>query len=339
MSKLFTPFRLKNLELKNRIAMSPMCMYSAGDDGQITDWHQIHYATRAIGGIDLILQEATAVEKRGRITANDLGIWDDTFVADMKKFVKLIHSLNCKIAIQLAHAGRKCEVKNEKIIAPSAIKWNENYPIPTEMNKKDIRDVIISFTQAATRAVLAGYDAIEIHAAHGYLIHEFLSPLSNHRNDEYGGNTINRTRLLQEILTEIKKIIPTDMPIFIRVSATDYVKGGLNIDETMTIIDIIKDLVDIVDCSTGGLLSPRIDLYPGYQIKFAEKIKNSLNIPTAAIGLITRPEMAEEIVGNERADLVLLGRVLLRQPYWPMYAAHILKADFIYPTQYIRGKY
>ncbi|MDI6833965.1 MAG: NADPH dehydrogenase NamA [Bacteroidales bacterium] len=339
MSKLFNPFKLKNLQLKNRIAMSPMCMYSATDDGRITDWHQIHYASRAIGGVGLIIQEATAVEKRGRITANDLGIWDDSFVSDLSKFVENIHSLDCKIAIQLAHAGRKCEVTNERIIAPSAIQWSEKYPIPTEMTKNDINEVIIAFTQAAKRASLAGYDAIELHAAHGYLIHEFLSPLSNHRIDEYGGNTINRTRFLKEILTEIKNVIPSNMPIFIRVSASDYIEGGLNIDETLAIIDIIKDLIDIVDCSSGGLLSPRIDLYPGYQIGFAETIKKFFNISTAAVGLITTPEMAEEIIGNQRADLVLLGRVLLRQPYWPMYAAHILKADFTYPTQYIRGKY
>lgn len=339
MSKLFSPFKLKNLELKNRIAMSPMCMYSASDDGKITDWHRIHYATRAIGGVGLIIQEATAVEKRGRITANDLGIWDDIFVSDLRNFVEHIHALDCKIAVQLAHAGRKCEVTKEKIIAPSAIQWSEKYPIPTEMTKKDINEVITAFTQAANRAVLAGYDALEIHAAHGYLIHEFLSPLSNHRQDEYGGNTINRTRILKDILTEIKNVIPADMPIFIRVSATDYIEGGLNIDETLAIIDIIKDLVDIVDCSTGGLLSPRIDLYPGYQIGFAETIKKYFNISTAAVGLITTPEMAEEIISNQRADLVLLGRALLRQPYWPMYAAHILKADFTYPTQYIRGKY
>lgn len=339
MSKLFSTFQLKNLELKNRIAMSPMCMYSAANDGKITDWHHIHYATRAIGGVGLIIQEATAVEKRGRISANDLGIWDDMFISDLEAFVELIHSLDCKIAIQLAHAGRKSEVKNENIIAPTSMQWSDSYPIPAEMTKNDIKDVITSFAKAAARAVSAGYDAIEVHAAHGYLIHEFLSPLSNHRQDEYGGNTINRTRFLKEILTEIKNIIPVDIPIFLRVSATDYLPGGLIIDETIAIIDIVKEMVDIVDCSSGGLLSPRIDLYPGYQIGFAEMIKNTLNIPTAAVGLITSAELAEEIIGNQRADLVLLGRVLLRQPYWPMYAANVLKTDFTYPKQYIRGKY
>jgi NADPH2 dehydrogenase len=339
MSKLFTPFKLKGLEIRNRIMMSPMCMYSAGDDGKPTDWHFVHYGTRAVGSVGLIMQEATAVERRGRITGNDLGLWDDSQIEPLKKIVDFVHSVGGKIGVQLAHAGRKCEVKNEKIVAPSSIKWSDEYPVPSELTKNEIKDIIRAFGTAAARAVKVGYDTVEVHAAHGYLIHEFLSPLSNKRSDEYRGKIENRVRFLREVLLEVKKNIPDDMPIFMRVSATDFVDGGLDIKETIEIVKLVKDFVDVVDCSSGGLLSPRIDLYPGYQIIYAEAVKRQTGVPTVAVGLITSPEMAEEIIGNERADMVALGRVLLRQPYWPVYAAHELKDEDIIARQYFRGRY
>jgi len=339
MSKLFTPLQTKGLSLKNRIGMSPMCMYCAGEDGLATDWHFVHYSTRAVGGVGLILQEATAVEKRGRITANDLGLWDDNQIAPLKHIVDFVHSVECKIGVQLGHAGRKCEVEGEHIVAPSAMHWSDSYPVPEELTMAEIQKIVQAFAEAGKRAVKAGFDALEIHAAHGYLIHEFLSPLSNKRTDKYGGRIENRVRFLREVLEAVRSNVPEDMPIFMRVSATDYVEGGLDIDETIAIVNMVKDLVDVVDCSSGGLLSPRIDLYPGYQIGFAEAVKRETGVATAAVGLITSPEMAEEIIGNQRADLVLLGRVLLRQPYWPLYAAHFLKADVGYPKQYERGRY
>jgi len=339
MSKLFTPFEVKGLKLKNRIMMSPMCMYSAGQEGRTTDWHFVHYATRAIGGVGLIMQEATAVEKRGRITANDLGLWDDSHIEPLKKIVDFIHSIGCKMGVQLAHAGRKCEIKGEKIVAPSFMHWSDDYPVPIELTKTEIKKIVKAFGQAAARAVKVGYDTVEVHAAHGYLIHEFLSPLSNKRMDEYGGSRQNRVRFLKEVLEEVRKNILESMPVFVRVSATDFVEGGLDIDETIEIMKIVKELVDVVDCSSGGLLSPRIDLYPGYQIGYAEAVKRQVGISTVAVGLIDAPDMAEEIIGNQRADLVALGRVLLRRPYWPIYATYRLKADEIIPPQYERGRY
>jgi len=339
MSKLFTPLDVKELKLKNRIMMSPMCMYSAGEDGIATDWHFVHYATRAVGGAGLIMQEATAIEKRGRITANDLGLWDDSQVEPLKKIVDFVHSTGCKMGVQLAHAGRKCEVKGERIVAPSSMRWSDDYPVPSELTKEDIRDIVRAFGRAAARAIEAGYDTIEVHAAHGYLIHEFLSPLSNKRMDEYGGSRGSRVRFLTEVLTEVRKNIPDSMPVFVRVSATDLVEGGLDIDETIGIIKLVKGLVDVVDCSSGGLLAPRIDLYSGYQIGYAEAVKRQIGIITVAVGLIDSPYMAEEIIGNQRADIVALGRALLRQPYWPIYAAYMLKADEKMPVQYERGGY
>lgn len=339
MSKLFEEFSLKGLKIKNRIMMSPMCMYSAKDDGKPNDWHFVHYATRAVGGVGLIMQEATAVEKRGRISANDLGLWEDSQIEPLKKIVDYVHSLGCKMGVQLAHAGRKCTVKGENIVAPSSMHWSDEYPVPRELTRDEIKAIVKAFGDAAKRAVQAGYDTVEVHAAHGYLLHEFLSPLSNKRADEYGGSRENRVRFLKEVLTEVRSYLPKDMPLFLRVSATDFVEGGLDIDETVEIVKMVKDLVDIVDTSAGGLLSPKLELYPGYQINYAQEIKKTTGIPTAAVGLITAPELAEEIIGNKRADLVALGRVLLRQPYWPLYAAHVLKEDIPIPEQYLRGKY
>lgn len=339
LSKLFQDFTLKGLALKNRIMMSPMCMYSAGDDGRPTDWHLVHYGTRAVGGVGLIMQEATAVERRGRISGNDLGLWEDAQVEPLKRLVDFVHAAGAKMAVQLAHAGRKCGVPGERIVAPSSLHWNDEYPVPAELTRQEISTIVAAFGRAARRAVAAGYDAVEVHAAHGYLIHEFLSPLSNQRTDEYGGTRENRVRFLRAVLEEVRANIPAEMPLFLRVSANDFVPGGLDIGETVEIVRLVKELVDLVDVSSGGLLAPRIDLYAGYQVNYAAAVRQEVGLPTGAVGLITTPELAEEIIGNGRADLVVLGRALLRRPYWPLYAAHVLKAEIPWPREYERGKY
>jgi len=339
MAKLFECTKIKDMELKNRIVMPPMCMYSTDDSGYTNDWHYIHYATRAIGGVGLIIVEATAVEKRGRITDRDLGIWDDSHVEGLSRIVDLCKKHGAKIAIQLGHAGRKCEVKSEDIIAPSSIAFNEEYKVPKEMSKEDIKTVIKAFKEGAKRALLAGFDAIEIHAAHGYLINQFLSPLTNKRTDEYGGSLENRARLLKEIIEEVRKVWPESKPLIIRVSAEDYVKEGNHPEDLAEIINLVKEKgVDLVDVSSGAVVPAEIKAYPGYQIKFAEIIKNRTGLPVIAGGLISEAEMAEEILSNNRADLVFLGRELLRNPYWPLQAAKKLRYNIDWPVQYERSK-
>lgn len=339
MAKLFEGFKIKDLELKNRIVMPPMCMYSTDDNGYTNDWHYIHYGTRAIGGNGLIIMEATAVEKRGRITDRDLGIWDDSHIDGLSRIVSLCKKHGAKIAIQLAHAGRKCEVKSEEIIAPSPLAYSEEYKVPKEMSKEDIKTVIKAFKEGAKRALAAGFDAIEIHGAHGYLINEFLSPLTNKRTDEYGGNLENRSRFLKEIVREVRKVWPENKPLIVRVSAEDYVKEGNHPEDLAEILNLVKEEgVDIVDVSSGAVVPAKINAYPGYQIRFAEIIKSKTNLPVIAGGLISEPEMAEEIVSNDRADLVFLGRELLRNPYWPLQAAKKLGHNIDWPVQYERSR-
>lgn len=339
MAKLFESIKIKDMELKNRIVMPPMCMYSTDDNGHANDWHYIHYATRAIGGTGLIIVEATAVEKRGRISNRDLGIWDDSHVEGLSKIVGLSKKYGAKIAIQLAHAGRKCEVEAENIIAPSPIAYNEKYKTPIEMTKEDIKTVIKAFKEGARRALSAGFDAIEIHAAHGYLINEFLSPLSNKRNDEYGGSLENRTRFLKEIIREVRRVWPENKPLIVRVSAEDYVEGGNHPEDLAEMINLVKEEgVDLIDVSSGAVVPAPIKAYPGYQVKFAEVIKDKTGLPVIAGGLISEPEMAEEIIANNRADLVFLGRELLRNPYWPLQAAKKLRHNIDWPVQYERSR-
>lgn len=339
MAKLFTTYGIKNMEIKNRIVMAPMCMYSADQEGNPTDWHLIHYSTRAIGGVGLIILEATGVESRGRISDRDLGIWKDEHIEGLKRIVDAVHSYGAKIGIQLAHAGRKSEVMSEKCIAPSPIAFSENYRTPSEMTKEDIRQVINAFKDAARRAELAGFDVIELHGAHGYLINEFLSPLTNQRTDEYGGNEENRSRFLKEILKEVKTVWPEEKPIILRVSAEEYAEGGNCPSVIASILNAIKsERIDLVDVSSGGVVNTSIKVYPGYQVKFAETIKNEAKLPVIAGGLITSSNMAEEIVQNDRADLVFLGRELLRNPYWPLQAAKELRDSIAWPVAYERAK-
>ena len=339
MSKLFSKFQLKNLEVKNRIIMAPMCMYSADHDGNSQDWHYIHYTTRAIGGVGLIIFEATGVESRGRISDRDLGLWKDEHIEGLKRIVEACHKYGAKVGVQLAHAGRKSEVNSEACIAPSPIAFSDKYRFPMEMTKEDIIRVKDAFREAARRANLAGFDTIELHSAHGYLISEFLSPLTNHRTDEYGGSEENRARLLKEILREIKTVWPSEKPIIVRVSAEDYAEGG-NHDTNMA--GMLKTLkmegIDLVNVSSGAVVNVNMNVYPGYQVKFAETIKKQAEINVIAGGLITSPLMAEEILQNDRADFVFLGRELLRNPYWPLQAANELREELEWPIPYIRAK-
>ena len=339
MSKLFASYILKDLELKNRIVMSPMCMYSADNDGKANQWHLIHYASRAVGGVGLIIQEATAVESRGRISANDLGIWDDSQIENLKKIVDTVKESGTKIGIQLGHAGRKCEAENERIISPSPIAFSEEYRVPNEITKEEIKTVVEAFKSAASRALTIGYDILEIHAAHGYLINQFLSPVTNNRSDEYGGTLENRARFLKEVISAVREVWPTEKPLMMRVTAEDYVDEGNHPQDLADIINFVKeDGINLVDVSSGGVVSVAPNAFQGYQVKFAEIIKEQTGIPVVAGGLIIDPNMAEEILQNNRADMVFIGRALLRNPYWPLQADYELSNETNWPVQYERGR-
>lgn len=353
MSKLFQPLNLESNILKNRIVMSPMCQYSARD-GFANDWHLIHYGSRAVGGVSAIIQEATAVSPQGRITYKDLGIWKDEHILKLSKIVQFVHDNKCLMGIQLAHAGRKASTSvpwftDEKIedgynkwaiVAPSSIPFDIKSQKPKELSVDEINIIINDFREGAERAVKAGYDIIEIHAAHGYLIHEFLSPLSNLRKDDYGGNFQNRIRLLVRIIESIKQIIPKKVSLWIRISATDWKEGGWTMDESVELAEIVKNLgVEVLDVSSGGL-TPQVKIpnMPNYQVPFANKIKNNSAIITGTVGLITNAVQAEEILENEEADLIFIGRELLRNPYFVFEAANILEKKPAYPPQYERAK-
>lgn len=339
MALLFQPLMIKNMTIKNRIMMSPMCMYSATLDGKPTNWHFIHYPTRAIGGVGLIMLEATAVEPRGRISNRDLGIWDDKHIDGLRRIVDLCHENGSKVGIQLAHAGRKCVVPGEKIVAPSSIPFNSDSPTPEELTEEEIEKIIKAFADGARRAKEIGLDVVEIHGAHGYLIHEFLSPLTNSRSDQYGGPLENRMLFLRKVIRSVKREWGEERPLFLRLSASDYAKGGITIEDTISIAEAAyEEGVDLIDVSSGGLLPITVPVYPGYQVGFSEAIKKKLNQPTATVGLITTPELAEEILFNGRADLIALGRELLRNPYWPLEAARMLNHEIQWPEQYNRAK-
>jgi len=325
--------------LRNRIVMAPMCMDSCNDqDGLANNWHFIHYSTRAIGGVGLIIIESTGIQPGGRITDNDLGIWSDEHIKNLANIVDECHKYGAKIGIQINHAGRKSETLSYPIIAPSPIAFNEHYRLPNEMTKEDITNTIDLFKSAAKRALTAGFDLLELHGAHGYLIGQFLSPLTNKRKDEYGGTKENRVRFLREIIQAVKTVWPETKPLQLRVSAEDYAEGGNSAEETASLINLIKDIgIDLVNVSSGGTVPARISTYPGYQICYSEIIKKQCNIKTIAGGLITSPLMAEEILSNNRSDLVYLGRELLRNPYWVFGAASQLEETIEWPIQYKRS--
>ncbi|MFC5650687.1 NADPH dehydrogenase NamA [Paenibacillus solisilvae] len=333
---LFSEFTIRNVVLKNRIVMSPMCMYSCTHkDGKITPFHLVHYPSRAVGGAGLIILEASAVTAQGRITDQDLGIWNDEQISGLQQVVQLIHEAGSKSAIQLAHAGRKAMIDGP-IIAPSAIAFNDKMQQPEAMSQEQIKETVDAFAKAAGRAVEAGFDILEIHAAHGYLIHEFLSPLSNTREDGYGGDAAGRYRFLSEIVNAVRAL--WQGPLFVRISASDYHPEGLDVDDYVQIASWLKNQgVDLIDCSSGALVPAAPRTYPGYQVPFADKIRNAAQIATGAVGLITRGNQAEEILQSGRADLIFLARELLRDPYWPRTAAKELGVTIPAPKQYERA--
>jgi NADPH2 dehydrogenase len=336
MAKLFEPFTIRDVEFKNRVVMSPMCMYSShNENGMIEDWHKIHYATRAVGQVGLIIVEATAVQPAGRISAQDLGIWSDDHIEGLTETVRLMQQHGAKTGIQLAHAGRKATVDGD-IYAPSAIAFNDKYKSPVEMTKDDINTTVQAFKDGAIRAKQAGFDVIELHGAHGYLINEFLSPLSNKRTDDYGGSAENRYRLLREVIDEVRTV--WEGPLFVRISAYDYSEGGMTPEAYVEMAKWMKEQgVDLIDVSSGAVVPAAIDAFPGYQVKFSETINEGADILTGAVGLITTGIQAEEILKNGRADMILLARELLRDPYWAYTAAKDLRVEIQSPKQYERG--
>lgn len=341
MNQLFTPFKIKDLTLRNRVVMAPMCMYSADEQGFVQPFHKIHYETRAMGGVSLVILEATAVEARGRISANDLGIWSDAHIEGLSEVVKGIHKHGALAGIQLAHAGRKCGVLSEDVIAPSPLNFDDNDPSlkkPREMNSEDIVDVIYAFAEGARRAKEAGFDIIELHGAHGYLINEFLSPLTNHRQDAFGYAQAYGTRFLKDILASVKQTWPESSPIFLRISAEDYAEGGITPEKISAALTALNGLgIDLINVSSGGVVPARIHTFDGYQTKFAETVKSLTNYPVMAGGRIKTSVMADEIIRNGRADLVFLGRQLLIDPYFALHAADELKQEIDYtPKQYLR---
>ncbi|HDR4422316.1 TPA: NADPH dehydrogenase NamA [Bacillus cereus] len=334
--ELFSPYTIKEVTLKNRIVMSPMCMYSSeNEDGQVTNFHLIHYGTRAAGQVGLVMIEATAVLPEGRISNKDLGIWDDSLIEGLHKTTTFIHDNGAKAAIQLAHAGRKAELETDAL-APSAIPFNETMKTPVEMSIQQIKKTILAFQEAAIRSKQAGFDVIEIHGAHGYLINEFLSPLSNKRTDEYGGSPENRYRFLREIIDSINEV--WNGPLFVRISANDYHPDGLMVQDYVPFTKWMKEQgVDVIDCSSGAVVPAHIDVYPGYQVQYAKHIKEHANIATGAVGLITTGAQAEQILNNNEADLIFIGRELLRNPYFPRMAANELGFELEEPYQYKRA--
>ncbi|MEK3885866.1 NADPH dehydrogenase NamA [Bacillus sp. FSL K6-3431] len=334
--KLFEPYTIKNITLKNRIVMSPMCMYSSEhEDGMVESWHYTHYTSRAVGQAGLIMVEATAVTPQGRISPQDLGIWSDDHINGLSKLTKMVKEHGAAAGIQIAHAGRKAVLEGE-IIAPSPLPFDETMKTPKEMSVIEIKETIEAFKQAVRRAKEAGFDIIELHGAHGYLINEFLSPLTNKRVDEYGGSRENRYRFLREIIEQVKSV--WNGPLFVRISAKDYLEDGLDVQDYVGMATWMKEQgVDLIDVSSGAVAPAKISPFPGYQVPFADQIRKEAVIPTGAVGLITTGIQAEEILQNDRADLIFLARALLRDPYWPRNAAKELGFDIEAPEQYNRG--
>ncbi len=353
MSILFSPLALKSITLKNRSVVSPMCQYSSVD-GFANDWHLVHLGSRAVGGAALIFQEATAVSPEGRITYADMGIWKNEHIEKLKAITSFIHQQGAVAGMQLAHAGRKASfdkpwhgnkqltegINSWQAVAPSAISFYEYDTPPAELTIAGIKKVKDDFKAAAERALAAGFKVLEIHAAHGYLLNEFLSPFTNKRSDEYGGCFENRIRLLCEIVDEIQTVWPANLPLFVRISATEWVDGGWDGDDSVKLAVILKAKeIDVIDCSTGGNIpNVKIPLTPGYQVAFAEKIKQSTGIATAAVGLITSAQQAEDILQKQQADLIFFARESLRDPYFALHAAKQFGGDVDWPVQYSRAK-
>lgn len=349
---LFTPLTIRGITLRNRIAVSPMCQYSS-EDGFANDWHLVHLGSRAVGGAALVIAEASAVESGGRISPQDLGIWKDEHIVNLSRIAAFVKQRNAVPGIQIAHAGRKGSTRvpwqggarilpgdgGWQTIAPSPIPFWPQDPAPAALSKTEIRGIVDAFAAAARRAYKAGFQIVEIHAAHGYLINEFLSPLANQRTDEYGGSYENRIRFALEVVEAVRKSWPENLPLFMRISASDWVAGGWSLDDSVALAPRLRSFgVDLVDCSSGGLApDAKIKIGPGYQVPFAERIRRETGALTGAVGLITEPRQADEIIRTGQADLVLLARAFLRDPYWPLHAAQVLEAEAAVPVQYGRA--
>lgn len=353
MSKLFSPLKIRDIEFKNRIAVSPMCQYSS-ENGVPTDWHFVHLGSRAVGGAALVIAEATAIAPEGRISPDDAGIWNDEQVEAYKKITSFIKEQNSVAGIQIAHAGRKASTYSPWkgngyvqpkdggwiTLAPSAIPFSENYSTPKEMSNGDIEKVVEHFRSAAERSVRAGFEVIEIHMAHGYLVHEFLSPLSNQRKDNYGGSFENRTRLALQIAKAVRQTVPQSLPVFVRISATDWVEGAWDVEQSAELATRFKEIgIDLIDCSSGANVPfAKIPVGPGFQVPLSEKVKKKAGILTGTVGMITTAVQAESILSEGKADLIIMGRELLRNPYWPLQAAKELNTELEWPKQYSRTK-
>jgi 2,4-dienoyl-CoA reductase-like NADH-dependent reductase (Old Yellow Enzyme family) len=349
---LFTPLTVRGVTLRNRIAVSPMCQYSS-EDGFANDWHVVHLGSRAVGGAAVVFTEATAVTAEGRISAADLGIWKDEHIPGLKRITEFIASQGAIPGIQLAHAGRKASRQVPWIgshavsaadggwqpVAPSAEPFRKGDPTPHELTVAEIGRIVDAFAAAAKRSLAAGFRIVEIHGAHGYLLDEFLSPLANHRNDKYGGAFENRIRLTVEAAQAIRRVWPEDLPLFIRISAQDWAPGGWTLGESVELARRLKPVgVDLVDCSSGGVVPyAKIEIGPGYQVPFAETVRREAGVLTGAVGMITEPTQADEIIAKGQADIVLLAREMLRDPYWPLHAARTLGAEPPVPVQYRRA--
>jgi len=354
MANLFSPLTIKDIEFRNRIVVSPMCEYSS-EDGFATNWHLVHLGSRAVGGAALVITEAIAVSPEGRISYGDLGIYKDEHISKLKEITDFVHQHGAKAGTQLAHAGRKAshevpwkgnaqipsdQPNGWKAVAPSAVPFAATEEAPHELDKAGIEKIKADFKAAAARILAAGFDVIEIHAAHGYLLHEFYSPLSNKRTDEYGGSFDNRVRLLLEVVDAVQEVWPASHPLFVRISSTDWTESGWDIDDSVALAKLLKAKgVDLDDCSSGGNVMAKIPLKPGYQVEFAEAVR-ATGILTGAVGLITEPKQADEIIQAGRADMVFIAREFLRDPYFPLRAAHELGyEDVKWPVQYERGKW
>ena len=349
---LFDSLQIRDILLRNRIVVSPMCQYSS-TDGFASDWHLVHLGSRAVGGASLIFTEACAVSPEGRISPQDLGIWKDDHIAFLSRITRFLLSQGTVPGIQLAHAGRKASTpppwhsggfipESEggwKPVAPSAIGFSDTYAQPAALDAAGIQKVIKDFTAAATRASQAGFQVIEIHSAHGYLLHEFLSPLANHRTDSYGGSFENRTRLLLEVVTAVRRVWPICYPLFVRISASDWVPGGWDIEQSVALAELLGPLgVDLIDCSSGGMVpNAQIPVAPGFQVPFADQIRQRTGILTGAVGMITNASQADAILNGDKADVVILAREFLRQPYWPLAVARDLGFPVTWPVQYLRA--
>jgi 2,4-dienoyl-CoA reductase-like NADH-dependent reductase (Old Yellow Enzyme family) len=355
MSHLFSPIKIKGVELRNRIVVSPMCEYSS-EDGFANDWHLVHLGARAVGGAGLIITEANAVSAEGRITHGDLGIYKDEHIDKLKQITDFIHANGAIAGTQLAHAGRKAshtkpwdggkQIPPDKpngwtSLGPSPVAFTPDESAPLELDKAGIEKVKADFKAAAIRADKAGFKVIELHGAHGYLIHEFLSPLSNQRTDAYGGSFDNRIRLLLEVVESVQEVWPAENPVFVRISATEWTEGGWTADDSVALAKVlINKGVDLIDCSTGGnVANAKIPVGPGYQVQFAEKVKKEAGILTGAVGMITESKQANEIIESGQADLVIMAREFLRDPHFPLRAAHELGIDIKWPVQYERAKW